>query len=119
MEENIKETKEEEHTKETEESPKITSVVKTERIKDPRRVAQGKKLAAISREAKARKAKGREAIIRKEESDRCEGERNYSLYVIIPTIGIVMFGGYYFLYFRRKPNDDQKKESKNSNLENF
>ena len=118
MEENIKETKEEEHNTKKEETPKITSVVKTERIKDPRRVAQGKKLAAISREAKARKAKEREAIIGKEESEKCEKENYTSLYAIIPAIGIVMFGGYYFLYFRRKPNE-QEKETKNSNLENF
>ena len=40
------------------EETKITSVVK-EKIKDPRRVAQGKKLGAIGREAKERKAKER------------------------------------------------------------
>ena len=38
---------------------KITSVEK-ERVKDPRRVEQGKKLAAISREAKERKARERQ-----------------------------------------------------------
>ena len=109
-EERIQETKDDANANEAE--PKITSVVK-EKIKDPRRVAQGKKLAAISREAKARKAKEREAIIRKEESDKCEQENSsnalYTLYAIVPVIA---FGGYYFLYLR-KPND----ESNNPNLE--
>lgn len=36
---------------------KITTV---EKVKDPKRVAQGKRLAAISREAKARKARERQ-----------------------------------------------------------
>ena len=39
----------------TEEEPKITSVVKTPREKNPGRVAAGKRLAAISKEAKERK----------------------------------------------------------------
>ena len=34
-----------------------TKITTVEKVKDPKRVAQGKRLAAISREAKARKAK--------------------------------------------------------------
>ena len=41
------------------EEPKITTVQK---IKDPKRVEQGKRLAAISREAKARKAAERAKV---------------------------------------------------------
>ena len=71
-------TKQEEATPEP---PKITSEVK---VKDPRRVAQGKRLAAIFREAKARKAREREASIRREEVDRCEKE-NYFSYALFPV----------------------------------
>ena len=40
-------------------SPKITKVEKSEKIQDPRRVEAGKRLAAISREPKERKARER------------------------------------------------------------
>ena len=104
----------------TPEPPKITSEVK---VKDPRRVAQGKRLAAISREAKARKAREREASIRREEVDRCERSENYS-YAILPVIGVlVVGGGYYFFQQRKKDqqpdNDNEKQPPENSNLENF
>ena len=107
------------NTKQEGSPPKITSEVK---VKNPLRVAQGKKLAAICREAKARKAKEREAIICKEELDRCEKE-NYFSYAIIPAIGILVFGGYYFFQRKKKPstedNNDDSNKPKNSNLENF
>ena len=45
-----------------EEAPKITSVVKTE--KNPGRVAAGKRLAAISKEAKERKKLERENAVK-------------------------------------------------------
>ena len=71
METNGSNTKQEEQatSQATPGPPKITSEVK---VKDPRRVAQGKRLAAISREAKARKAREREMSIRKEEVEKCE-----------------------------------------------
>ena len=108
MEANTQETKERNakdvvKTEDTEgHNPKITSVVK-EKIKDPRRVPQGKKLAAISREAKERKARERKAAIRKEEAARCEEEQQENFfntsYALIPIIGIAL-GGYYFLFLR-------------------
>ena len=100
--------------------PKITSEVK---VKDPRRVAQGKRLAAISREAKARKAREREMSIRKEEVEKCEKE-SYS-YAILPVIaGVIVVGGGYFFYQRKKDqqpdnDDNEKQQPGNSNLENF
>ena len=103
--------------------PKITSEVK---VKDPRRVAQGKRLAAISREAKARKAREREVSIRKEEVEKCERE-NYS-YAVLPVIaGVLVVGGGYYFYQQRKkdqqPTNDndnsEKQPSRNSHLENF
>ena len=105
--------------------PKITSEVK---VKDPRRVAQGKRLAAISREAKARKAREREMSIRKEEADRCErSEKESYFYTVFPVIaGVLVVGGGYYFYQRKKDqqqpdnNDNgEKQQPGNSNLENF
>ena len=103
--------------------PKITSEVK---VKDPRRVAQGKRLAQISREAKARKAKEREASIRREEVEKCErSEKENYPYAILPVIGVLVIGGGYYFYQRKKDqqpdnNDNgEKQQPGNSNLENF
>ena len=114
---------EQEQATSQEEPPKITSEVK---VKDPRRVAQGKRLAAISREAKARKAREREASIRREEVERCErSERESYSYAVLPVIGILAIGGGYYLYQRKKDqqpaNDDseERSEKQQPNLENF
>ena len=111
----------------TTDETKITSVIK-EKIKDPIRVAQGKKLGAISREAKERKAKERtmqeqseeeeeEDRRRREEEDRRQRENSSNmLYVIIPIIGIAL-GGYFFLYLCtekiEKKNLKRPKKTKN------
>ena len=100
------------------EETKITSVIK-EKIKDPRRVAQGKKLGAISREAKERKAKERAMQAQLEEGeDRRHQETNENFlnvsYAIIPIIRIA-FVGYYFLYLRNsteKENREDREEPK-------
>ena len=89
-------------------SIKITSVEK-EKIKDPRRVAQGKKLAAISREAKERKARDREAAIREaarrtQLKEEQETNASYASYAIIPIIGIA-FG---FLYLRNPTKNENR-----------
>ena len=107
--------------------PKITSEVK---VKDPRRVAQGKRLAAISREAKAKKAREREMSIRREEVEKCERSEKESYYstTLLPVIaGVLVVGGGYYFYQRKKdqqqPDNDDSNEEKqqpgNSNLENF
>ena len=106
-------------------STKITSVEK-EKVKDPRRVAQGKKLAAISREAKERKAREREAAARQTQlKEEQETNASYASCAIILIIGIV-FGGYYFLYLRNpvgnstntKDNTQEEEEPKKKpNLE--
>ena len=104
--------------------PKITSEVK---VKDPRRVAQGKRLAAISREAKARKAREREASIRREEVERCErSERESYSYAVLPVIGVLAIGGGYYLYQRKKDqqpanndNSEERSEKQQPHLENF
>ena len=93
------------------ESPKITSVLKSEKIKDPKKVAQGKKLAAISRQAKERKAKEREASIRKEEREHCEEGNGFLKYssVLIP---IILFGGYYLFYLRKEEKEPEELRKK-------
>ena len=102
--------------------PKITSEVKV-KVKDPRRVAQGKRLAQISREAKARKAREREASIRKEEVERCErSEReSYSPYALLPVIGVLAISGGYYLYQRKKDQQpaNEVAEKRQPHLENF
>ena len=104
--------------------PKITSEV---RVKDPRRVAQGKRLAAISREAKARKAQEREASIRREEVEKCErSERESYSYAVLPVIRVLAIGGGYYLYQRKKDqpanddnNSEERSEKQQPDLENF
>ena len=87
----------------SEEQPKITTV---EKVKDPRRVAQGKRLAAISREAKARKKQERIEQQRQEESG--------SLSCILPVVivgGVIATVGCYCYSKRGKeePADAPKK----------
>ena len=106
-------------------SIKITSVEK-EKVKDPRRVAQGKKLTAISREAKEGKARDREAARQAQSEGKQETNEHFfnTSYTIIPIIGIA-FGGYYFLYLRNFTNikenrdniQDEEEPKKKPNLE--
>ena len=93
---------------------KITSVEK-EKVKDPRRVEQGKKLAAISREAKERKARERAEQQREAES-KSESFSPYTL--IIPAIGVTL-GGYYLYHLYHtgeKEEKDRGKEPEDQNL---
>ena len=85
---------------------KITSVEK-ERVKDPRRVEQGKKLAAISREAKERKARERQQRQIEVES---KSESFSPCTLIIPTIGIALGGCY--LYHLYRPGEKEEKEDR-------
>ena len=79
------------------EETKITTVNK---VKDPKRVEQGKRLAAISREAKERKAR-----------ERFEAEAElFVLPVLALTVGVVLCGGgaYHYRYLLY----DNKEEPK-------
>ena len=78
----------------TEETPKITTA---EKVKDPRRVEQGKRLTAISQEAKEHKARERE--------QRKVSQLTEILW-IIPVIVIVALGGGY--YYFTKGEESQK-----------
>ena len=80
-------------TNETE-APKITSAIKTPREKNPGRVAAGKRLAAISKEAKERKKLEREkataGTVVKESS-----ETNFSVVGVV--VAVVSGAAVYFL----------------------
>ena len=64
------------------EETKITTV---EKVKNPKSVEQGKRLAAISREAKARKAAERAKV------EECVENANM-LYVAVGVLGVVGLG---------------------------
>ena len=108
----------------TDDDTKITSIEKKEKVKDPRRVAQEKKLAAISRQAKERKAREREEAAKQAMQEKLEEECFLSKsYAIIPVIGIAL-GGYYFLCLRNstkenayQKDEDQEPKKQKSNLE--
>ena len=75
----------------TEEEPKITSIVKTPIVKDPGRVAAGKRLAAISKEAKERKKLERENAIRNMQNP---SDRENALLLV--GIGLIAGAALYF-----------------------
>ena len=89
-------------------SSKITSVVKTE--KNPGRVAAGKRLAAISKEAKERKKLERENVIREESRDT----EDSNMLVVIGLIATVLVGT--VAYFLKRESNVQIKESEEPKL---
>jgi hypothetical protein len=79
--------------------PTITRAEKTQKSKDPRRVESGKRLAAISKEAKARKAEERRNV----ENNPDQGDSvNTLIYAGVATAAL---GGIYYIYCRVKPTD--------------
>ena len=77
----------------------ITRVEKTQKPKDPRRVESGKRLAAISREAKAKKTEER----RNAEKNLNQDESVNTL--IYAGVAAAALGGIYYIYCRVKPTD--------------
>ena len=86
-----------------EEEPKITTV---EKVKNPGRVAQGKRLAAISKAAKARKAEERRRAGKEEE---CTGNANL-LYVSVGVLGVVGLGYGVYNFLCKKEEEPQQEE---------
>ena len=84
----------------TEESPKITSAIKTPREKNPGRVAAGKRLAAISKEQKRHK---RENAI-KEPCDKTS--------VILVGGLVVAVAALYFLKFHNTGTEGERSEKR-------
>ena len=83
------------------EEPKITTV---EKVKNPGRVAQGKRLAAISKEAKARKAAERKKL-----EEECTGNANL-LYVFVGVLGVVGLGYGVYNFLCKGPQESQQQQ---------
>ena len=81
------------------EVPEITTV---EKVKDPKRVLQGKRLAAISRKAKARKAAERAKV------EDCVENANM-LYVVVGALGGVGLGYGVYNFFSKKEEPQQQQ----------
>ena len=92
------------------EEPKLAAVEKVEipeqKVKNPDRVAAGKRLAEISKEAKERKA-----AERKKAESECIGNSNL-LYVSVGVLGVVGlgYGVYNFLCKKGEPQQQQPQE---------
>ena len=90
---------------------KITAEVKTQKIKDPRRVEQGKRLAAISREEKEAKRKVRErAEVNKENIENAD-----MLYLTVgaAAVGGLAYGAYRYLYtIKEEPEHEEQQPNK-------
>ena len=100
-----------------EEEPKITTT--TQKVKNSGRVEAGKRLAAISKEAKARKAAER----KKAEEELCAGNSNL-LYVTVGVLGVVGYGVYNFFCKKEEvqveqPPQPSPKEEKKSNFDDL
>ena len=101
------------------EEPKITTVTKE---KNPLRVAQGKRLAAVSREAKAKKARERQEHIERQEGS---GILPYFVPFSLIVITTGAFGGYHYLKKEEVPvKEEPPKQEENvikrvSRIENF
>ena len=90
------------------EEPKMTAIEKPEqKVKNPGRVAAGRRLAAISKEAKARKAEER-----KKAEEECTRNSNL-LYVSVGVLGVIGLGyGVYNFLCRgsQQPQPQQQQE---------
>jgi hypothetical protein len=76
--------------------PTIKKVEKTQKPKDPKRVESGKRLAAISKEAKAKKAAERRSA---ESNSDQDGSVNALIYNGVATTTL---GGIYYIYSKTK-----------------
>ena len=88
-----------------EEENKITSTEKSVKIKDPRKVELGKRLAKISKEAKARK---------KLERESAKDQKMEMIDFKYIVGGVAILGGIFGIYFAyRKDKREIKEEKKN------
>jgi predicted transcriptional regulator len=94
----------------------VTNPVKT-RVKDPRRVEAGRRLARISKEAKARKKAQLEAIKEKEQNVLIEESENDGSIVTLERVGLVVgiavgLGSLYVMWCSRQEKDEKLEENK-------
>ena len=94
------------------EEPKITTA--EQKTKNPGRVASGKRLAAISKAAKARKAEERKKL-----EEECTGNANL-LYVSVGILGIIglSYGTYNFLC-KEEPQQQEEQPQQHPEKKNF
>ena len=90
--------------------PEITNPEKTEKPKNPKRVEQGKRLAAISREAKERKKQTQEEFFEPKEPEwSAEGEGN-KIFFGIGLIGAAFLVYKIFFDSKKSKEDAQQPE---------
>ena len=94
----------------------VTNPVKTH-VKDPRRVEAGRRLARISKEAKARKKAQLEAIKEEEQNVPIEESENERSIVTLERVGLVVdiavgLGSLYFMWHSSQEKDEKPEENK-------
>jgi hypothetical protein len=94
----------------------VTNPVKTH-VKDPKRVESGRRLARISKEAKARKKAQLEAIKEEEQSIMDTEDKGDGSIVTLERVGLVMgiavgLGSLYFMWCSRQEKDEKPEENK-------
>jgi hypothetical protein len=94
----------------------VTNPVKT-RVKDPRRVEAGCRLAKISKEAKARKKARLEAVKEEEQNVLIEESENDGSIVTLEKVGLVVgiavgLGSLYFMWHSSQEKDDKHEKDK-------
>ena len=83
-----------------------TTITTVEKVKNPKRVEQGKRLAAISKEAKAHRA-----AERKKAEEECIENSNL-LYVTVGVLGVVGLGyGVYNFFCKKEQQPPQPQGS--------
>ena len=91
-----------------------SKVTTTEKVKNPKRVEQGKRLAAISKEAKARKAEER----KKAEAECIENSN--LLYVTVGVLGVTGLGyGVYNFLCKQEPQQQESQQEQPEKKNNF
>jgi hypothetical protein len=94
----------------------VTNPVKTH-VKDPRRVESGRRLAKISKVAKARKKAQLEAIKEEEKSIPDIEDKGDGSVVTLERVGLVVgiavgLGSLYFMWHSRQEKDEKPEENK-------
>ena len=94
----------------------VTNPVKTH-VKDPRKVESGRRLARISKEAKARKKAQLEAIRGEEQSIMDTEDKGDGSIVTLERVGLVVgiavgLGSLYFMWCSRQKKDEKPEENK-------
>jgi hypothetical protein len=94
----------------------VTKPVRT-RVKDPKRVESGRRLARISKEAKARKKAQLEAIKEEEQSITDTEDKGDGSIVTLERVGLVVgiavgLGSLYFMWYNSQEKDEKPEENK-------